>query len=102
LVLGIEQRTSGGAVSVAKNFTAESTRLYELVMAEIEKVELPKREAIKLQVDEFLRAIIAGRPETLDSWAKWMISLPEDGLHDENVPEDIAEVLGVDTYGDLI
>jgi hypothetical protein len=85
-----------------KRITAESTRLYELVMAEIEKVQLPKREAIKLRVDEFLRAIIAGRPETLDSWAKWMMSLPEDGLHDERLPEDIAEVLAVDTYGDLI
>lgn len=87
---------------MAKNLTAESTRLYELVIAEIEKVELPKREATKLQADEFLRAVIAGRQGNLDSWTKWMMSLPEDGLHDEPLPEDIAKALGVDAYGDLI
>jgi hypothetical protein len=86
---------------VAKDFTAENTRLYELVMAAVDKVELPKREPVKLQVDEFLRAIIGGRPSNLDSWAKWMMCLPEGGLHDETLPEDIAEVLGVETYGDL-
>jgi hypothetical protein len=85
------------------DYTAGEEKLYDSAVAAIHQIKLPDRETLKRQADSWLRAVIEGRPATLDLYTRWAIGASDagGGIEDEEVPEDIAHALGIKTYGDL-
>jgi hypothetical protein len=85
------------------NYTAREEKLYDRAVAAIQQIKLPDRATLKLQADSWLRAVIEGRPATLDLYTRWaMGALDTDGgIEGEELPEDIAHALCIKTYGDL-
>jgi hypothetical protein len=85
------------------NDAAREEKLYDSAVAAVQQIKLPDRATLKLQADSWLRAVIQGRPATLDLYTRWaMGTLDTDGgIEGEGVPEDIAHALDIKTYGDL-
>jgi hypothetical protein len=85
------------------SYTAGEEKLYDSVVEAIHQIKLPDRETLKRQADNWLRAVIEGRPATLDLHTRWAMgaSDADGGIEDDEVPEDIAHALGIKTYGNL-
>jgi hypothetical protein len=85
------------------DYSAGEEKLYDSAVAAVHQIKLPDREILRRQADSWLRAVIEGRPATLDLYTRWAMgaSGAGGGIEDEEVPEDIAHALGIKTHGDL-
>jgi hypothetical protein len=85
------------------DYTAGEEKLYDSAVAAVHEIKLPDRATLKRQAGSWLRAVIQGRPATLDLYTRWaMGALDTDGgIEGEELPEDIAHALCIKTYGDL-
>jgi len=85
------------------DYSAGEEKLYDSAVAAVHQIKLPDRETLKRQADNWLRAVIEGRPATLDLHTRWAMGASDNngGIEDEEAPEDIAQALGIKTYGDL-
>ena len=55
------------------DYTAGEEKLYDSVVEAIHQIKLPDRETLKRQADGWLRAVIEGRPATLDLYTRWAV-----------------------------
>jgi hypothetical protein len=90
---------------MAKTYTAEQQRLYNLALAEIAEIPIPDADDVQRAADAWLNGILEGKPVKLDLYTRWALGSWEEedfGIQEREVPKHIAEAFAIRTYGDLI